>query len=48
MFTAAKCNCFITAQVQKLVGPFNSMQDAAILTDLYDLWDRITWYKMNI
>ena len=40
MFTAAKCNCFTTAQVQKLVGPLNSMKDAAILTDLYDLWDR--------
>ena len=36
------------SQVQKLVGPFNSMKDAAILTDLYDWWDSITWYKMNI
>ena len=40
MITVAKCNCFTTVQVLKSVGPLNLMKDAAILTDLYDLWDR--------
>ena len=40
MITVGKCNFFTTVQVLKSVGPLNLMKDAAILTDLYDLWDR--------
>ena len=48
MITAAKCNCFTTTQVQKSVGPLNSMKDAAILTDLQEQSAQLVLIELSL